>query len=151
MESEKARAKRLMNNYNLTIEESDRIDAYQNNVCWVCGRPEPVAGRRLATDHSHRTGLVRGRLCSRCNPILGKLENAFVRLGMHKIPGINFVHIVERIAAYVRNPPAVAALGREVFGYAGKVGTKKQRKLLAKQAKMTVPSRPLIPACKGKK
>ena len=131
MESEKARAKRLRDNYNLSVEESDRIDAFQRNVCWVCGRPERVAGRRLATDHSHLTGLIRGRLCSQCNPILGKLENAFVRLGMHKA-GLDFVAIVEKLAAYVKNPPAVTALGREVFGWPGKTGTKRHRKFLSK-------------------
>src|ERR1700676_964042 len=130
MESVKARAKRLSDNYNLTIEESDRIDAYHKNVCWICGRPEPVVGRRLATDHSHLDGLIRGRLCSRCNPLLGKLENAFVRLGMHKIPGVQFVQIVEKIAAYVKNPPATLALGRQVFGWAGKIGTIRHRKFL---------------------
>jgi hypothetical protein len=135
MESVKARAKRLSDNYNLTIEESDKIDAYQKNVCWICGRPEPVVGRRLATDHSHLDGLIRGRLCSRCNPLLGKLENAFVRLGMHKIPGLQFVQIVEKIAAYVKNPPATAALGRQVFGWAGKIGTIRHRKFLKKRRK----------------
>lgn len=138
MESEKARAKRLFDNYNLTIEESDKIDAYQKDVCWVCGRPEPVVGRRLSTDHSHLSGLIRGKLCSRCNPILGKLENAFVRLGMHKIPGISFVRIVEKLADYVKNPPAVAALGREVFGWAGKVGTIRHRKFLKLRRKSKI-------------
>ena len=136
MESVKARAKRLSDNYNLTIEESDKIDAYQKNVCWICGRPEPVTGRRLATDHSHLDGLIRGRLCSRCNPLLGKLENAFVRLGMHKIPSVQFVQIVERIAAYVKNPPATAALGRQVFGWAGKIGTIRHRKFLKMRKKL---------------
>ena len=131
MESVKARAKRLSDNYNLTVEESDKIDAYQKNVCWICGRPEPVTGRRLAVDHEHfGSGLIRGKLCSRCNPLLGKLENAFVRLGMHKIPGVQFVQIVEKIAAYVKNPPATAALGRQVFGWAGKIGTIRHRKFL---------------------
>ena len=126
----KARAKRLKDNYNLTVEESDRIDAYQGYDCWVCGRPEPVKGRRLAVDHAHfGSGLIRGKLCSRCNPLLGKLENAFIRLGMHKL-GLDFVKIVERLAAYVKNPPAVTALGREVFGWPGKVGTKRHRKFL---------------------
>jgi len=138
MESVKARAKRLSDNYNLTIEESDRIDAYQKNVCYICGRPEPVAGRRLAIDHSHLSGEVRGKLCSRCNPLLGKLENAFVRLGMHKLPNVRFVDIVEKTAAYIRNPPATAALGKQVFGWAGKIGTLRHRKFLKRQKRQRV-------------
>lgn len=132
MESEKARAKRLKDNYNLTLEESDRIDAYQKNVCWVCGRPERVAGRRLAVDHSHVSALIRGKLCSQCNPLLGKLENAFVRLGMRNA-GLNFVQIVARLALYISKPPAVEALGKEIFGWAGKTGTKRHRAFLRRQ------------------
>ena len=141
-ESEKARAKRLRDNYNLSIEEWNAVDAYQKGLCFACGRRERVAGRRLATDHSHIDGLVRGLLCSQCNPLLGKLENAYIRLGLHKVPGLNFVDVVIRLALYVKNPPATAALGREVFGYAGKVGTKKQRKLLKKLAKKNGTIRP---------
>lgn len=140
MESLKARTKRLSDNYNLTIEQSDRIDVYQNNVCWICGRAESVKNRRLATDHSHLSGLIRGRLCSRCNPLLGKLENAFIRLGMHKL-GLEFVAIVERLAEYIKNPPAVTALGREVFGWPGKIGTKRHRAFLKKQKKKSAPKK----------
>jgi hypothetical protein len=53
-----------------------------------------------------------------------------VRLGLHKIEGVHFVTIVEKLAAYVKNPPAIAALGREVFGWPGKVGTARHRKFL---------------------
>ena len=131
-QKQKARARHLQDNYNLTIEQSDAIEEYQGNVCWVCGRPEHVPNRRLATDHAHTDPpLIRGKLCSQCNPLLGKLENAFIRLGLHKA-GLNFVQIVERLAAYVKNPPAVAALGKEVFGYR-RPGTQKHRKFLKRQ------------------
>ena len=133
-QKQKARARHLQDNYNLTIEQSDAIEEYQGNVCWVCGRPEHVQNRRLATDHSHITGLIRGKLCSQCNPLLGKLENAFIRLGLHKVLGLDFVRIVKRLALYVENPPAIAALGKEVFGYR-RPGTKKHRKLLKKMRK----------------
>ena len=135
MESEKARARRLKDNYNLTIAESDAIDAYQGGVCAICGRPEPVKGRRLSNDHSHFDGLVRGHLCSQCNRILGKLENAFERLGM-KNAGLDFVKIVVSIARYVKYPTAVSALGRKVFGWPGRIGTKAHRKHLKKLRKM---------------
>jgi hypothetical protein len=129
----RAHEARLRNNYNLTVAQSNAIEVYQGGVCWLCGRPEHVKGRRLAHDHSHLDGLVRGRLCSQCNPLLGKLENAFIRLGLHKVPGLSFVAIVERIADYIKHPPATAALGHPVYGWAGRVGTKRHRAFIRKQ------------------
>jgi len=61
---------------------------------------------------------------------------------MHKIPGVQFVQIVERIAAYVKNPPATAALGRQVFGWAGKIGTIRHRKYLKLRRKKNLNGTP---------
>lgn len=134
MQSEKARAKRLWDNYRLTLEQWQKIFEHQGGVCYICGRPELVAGRRLSVDHSHLDGLIRGLLCSKCNPLLGKLENAFIRLGMKKA-GLELVSIILRLAGYVSEPPATKALGAAVYGYAGRTGTKKHRKLLKKLKK----------------
>ena len=30
-----------------------------------------IGGRRICVDHCHRTGVVRGFLCNKCNTILG--------------------------------------------------------------------------------
>jgi hypothetical protein len=54
---------------------------------------------------------------------------------MHKAPGVSLVKIVERLGGYFANPPAVQALGKQVFGYAGRVGTKTHRKALKKAVK----------------
>jgi len=128
----KAWARRLWDNYKLTPDMWQKIFDYQGGVCYICGRPEPVAGRRLAVDHSHLDGLIRGLLCSKCNPLLGKIENAFIRLGMHKM-GLRLSQILTRLARYGEEAPATKALGSPVYGYAGRVGTKKHRKLLKKQ------------------
>ena len=37
--------------------------------CAICGTP--LAGIRTALDHSHKTGLLRGVLCSGCNSLEG--------------------------------------------------------------------------------
>ncbi len=42
----------------------------QNGVCAICSRLN-LSGRRLAVDHDHATGKVRGLLCSRCNSAIG--------------------------------------------------------------------------------
>ena len=130
----KARAKYLKDNYKLTIEQWDIIAAFQGYVCFACGQPNKD-GRRLATDHRHSDGLIRGLLCAKCNALLGKLENAFVRYGLHKIEGITLIGLVSRLLLYLRCPPATQALGLEIFGYPGKTGTKKHRKLLKRIAK----------------
>jgi Recombination endonuclease VII len=142
--AQRAWAKRLWDNYKLTPEQWQKIYDHQGGVCYICGRPEHVAGRRLAVDHSHLDGLIRGLLCSKCNPLLGKLENAFVRLGMKK-DGLNLVAIVLRIALYVKSPSATEALGAPVYGYAGRTGTKKHRKMLKKLRKSVIPSKQLLP------
>jgi hypothetical protein len=130
----KAREKHLRDNFKLEVWQWNKVDEYQGRVCWVCGRPN-YTGKRLSTDHAHVDGLFRGLLCQQCNPLLGKLENAYIRLGLHKIPGLDFVTIVARLAQYVKNPPATAALGKPHYGYPGKVGTKTHRKLLKKLAR----------------
>lgn len=52
----------------------------QNGVCRICKRPERVKSRngsimRLAIDHCHVTGAVRGLLCNGCNTALGKAND----------------------------------------------------------------------------
>jgi Recombination endonuclease VII len=130
---DKAWAKRLMDNYKLTIPMWWAIFNHQGGVCYACGQPEPVAGRRLAVDHDHASGLVRGLLCSRCNPVLGKLERAFVRFGLGKIIGLTVTRWLSRMGRYVDAEPATTALGFQHFGYAGRVGTKAHRKRVKKE------------------
>ncbi len=55
------------------------MEAAQGGVCAICGLPETrvVKGKlnRLAVDHDHTTGRVRGLLCFRCNTCLGRFED----------------------------------------------------------------------------
>lgn len=134
MENDKSRAKRLMDGFKLTIEKWEKVNTYQRGVCALCGRPCHT-GKRLATDHSHLDGLFRGLLCAQCNPILGKLENAWVRLGMHKQDAVSFVEFVRNVLNYVQSPTATKALGYAHYGYPGKVNTKKHRLMLRRLAK----------------
>ena len=63
----------LQKRFGLTLEEYDRLFAEQGGVCAICGNPESARDqwngrvRRLAVDHDHETGRVRGLLCGRCN------------------------------------------------------------------------------------
>jgi hypothetical protein len=153
MESEKSRAKRLLDNYNLLIPEWEAVALFQNHVCFGCGLPNSN-GKRLATDHDHDTGLFRGLLCSKCNALLGKIENAFKRLGMHKVPGMILVSILRNLSVFLADPPAVRALNKQVFGWAGRIGTgdhKAAIKAKYKAAKKGMtPIKPLMPSRRGK-
>jgi hypothetical protein len=57
-----------------TSEQYDAMHESQEGKCAVCGRAESASGRRLAVDHDHRTGAVRGLLCTKCNTTLGWVE-----------------------------------------------------------------------------
>lgn len=54
--------------YEMLLEASDY-------ACWICDRPERTTGRRLAVDHDHLTGAVRGLLCTSCNIRLGSARD----------------------------------------------------------------------------
>jgi Recombination endonuclease VII len=127
----KAWGKRLMDNYKLTPEKWQAIYNYQGGVCCICGRPERRPNQKLAVDHDHKTGYIRCLACSQCNPLLGKIERSFERLGMHK-EGLNLPEILRKIAAVLDNPQAFRALGSPHYGYPGRTGTKKHRKMLKK-------------------
>jgi len=57
--------------YGISVEDYDRMFAEQNGACYICGKaPE---GRALDIDHCHKSGKVRGLLCSNHNRALGLL------------------------------------------------------------------------------
>lgn len=49
--------------YGLSQEEYDALLKWQGGVCYIC-RKVPRGNRRLAVDHDHVSGLVRGLLCA---------------------------------------------------------------------------------------
>lgn len=63
--SAKSHAAMIAKTYDLTPEQYDALLALQGGKCAIC-RARPKS-KRLAVDHDHATGLVRGLLCSRCN------------------------------------------------------------------------------------
>lgn len=66
----------LTRKYGISLDEYDRMLEEQGNECAVCDRTPEDNGRRLAVDHNHSTGEVRGLLCDQCNVALGKLQDS---------------------------------------------------------------------------
>lgn len=51
-------------------EERLKLFKLQDGKCGICGKDEVMFKCRLAVDHNHKTGLVRGLLCYRCNKFI---------------------------------------------------------------------------------
>lgn len=65
----------LKRNYGLTIEEYQKMHDAQNGLCKICLQPETrPTSKNLVVDHCHKTGKIRGLLCSKCNAAIGFLR-----------------------------------------------------------------------------
>lgn len=71
---EKAKDKRLIRKYGLTLGSRDRMAEGQGNSCAIC-HEEFSDNRAMHVDHCHETGKVRGILCSQCNQGIGLLRD----------------------------------------------------------------------------
>jgi len=69
--------------YNMTLEEWNAMVKKQKGKCAIC-KEKPVrksmTGPGLCVDHNHKTGKVRGLLCTRCN----SFNLPYVESGMYK-------------------------------------------------------------------
>jgi hypothetical protein len=96
----KAKDRALQKQYGISLMEYTAVLEYQRWRCPVCGIGYQAC-KRWCVDHEHRKGLegpVRGILDLRCN---------LYRVSKLKLPE------VEKIYAYMMNPPATIALGGE--------------------------------------
>lgn len=66
----------LLSKYGIDLEGYDNLLKSQNSQCRVCGIEEKYCeNSRLAVDHNHETGGVRGLLCKKCNQAIGLLQD----------------------------------------------------------------------------
>jgi hypothetical protein len=71
---EASRVAALAKKYNIPRDAYTTMVASQDNKCAVCGE-QCRSGRRLAVDHCHKSGKVRGLLCRSCNVGLGHFKD----------------------------------------------------------------------------
>lgn len=90
---EKAHGNYVDKTYGISAEDYKRLYEAQGGRCAICKRATGAA-RRLAVDHNHKTGEVRGLLCKPCN-----------RYGLGMFARDD-PEIFDRAADYLRNPPA---------------------------------------------
>lgn len=68
-----ARNSQLKNSYGITLEEYNNRMSLQNDSCAICN---DKTDKTLCVDHDHKTGAVRGLLCSKCNHAIGLLKDS---------------------------------------------------------------------------
>lgn len=92
--------RRLLALYALSAEEYLAIYNYQHKRCCICERATGTGRKRLAVDHDHSSGYVRGLLCQPCNRMLGHLRDD--------------PEAFKRAARYLGWPPAWAVIGKRI-------------------------------------
>lgn len=77
-ELRKRKNSHLIKAFGITIAEYDKMVKKQKNLCAICLKPEcgksQYGTKKLAVDHCHVTGRVRGLLCEKCNRAIGQLH-----------------------------------------------------------------------------
>lgn len=70
------RNKDLMKSYGITSDDYLLMLESQNNVCAICRGPQTnTRTNYFDVDHCHKTGKVRGLLCTNCNHGIGKFQD----------------------------------------------------------------------------
>ncbi|AZS08262.1 endonuclease VII [Mycobacterium phage IronMan] len=88
---------RIIATYDITADEYWRIYEFQGGRCYICQRANGKH-KRLSVDHDHKTGIIRGLLCTMCN----KYTLGWAR---------DCIEFFKRAIEYLTNPPAVQVIG----------------------------------------
>ncbi|WKW87275.1 endonuclease VII [Mycobacterium phage Chargerpower] len=91
---------RILATYGITADEYWEIYEFQGGRCYICQRANGKF-KRLSVDHDHKTGIVRGLLCTMCN----KYTLGWAR---------DCIDFFKRAIAYLTNPPAVQVIGERI-------------------------------------
>lgn len=90
-------ARGIMARYGITPEQYWALYEAQGGTCYICQRATGKV-RKLAVDHDHATGYVRGLLCKPCNSVLAHFRDDLTT--------------VRRLNTYLTWPPAHYVIGK---------------------------------------
>lgn len=65
--------------YGISLEEYEQRFEAQKGLCGICQK-EMKLGKQSHLDHNHKTGKIRGFLCTQCNSGLGFFKDDFLIL-----------------------------------------------------------------------
>lgn len=85
---EKQRWYNIKRKFGITKEQYQQLYRRQKGKCYVCQHHSREFPRALAVDHNHKTGEIRGLLCTYCNRY---------RVGRHTDP-----EIMRRVYLYLK-------------------------------------------------
>lgn len=89
-DNEAKKWRRYAREFGVSPEDYERLLEAQGGVCALCRKP--AKSIKLALDHCHETGAVRGILCTSCNTALGRLGDT--------------ADALRAVVAYLENSPA---------------------------------------------
>lgn len=79
-----SRNRNLKARFGITLQEYDEILKSQKGRCAICSSKAPKTTsnnvRSFSVDHDHKTGKIRGLLCSKCNRGLGMFNDSLTLL-----------------------------------------------------------------------
>ena len=87
----------VLKTYGLKAGQYQALHEAQGGVCYICQRATGKT-KKLAVDHDHRTGFVRGLTCGPCNSLLAHIRDD--------------IQTAHRIVEYLVNPPAFYVIGK---------------------------------------
>lgn len=71
----KDRERKLLKKYGVNLAQYNDMLEAQNHACGICEVHQSKLAKRLAVDHNHANGKVRGLLCTTCNLAIGKFKD----------------------------------------------------------------------------